>query len=100
MSTQSNGCACPVCTGPECTCGCQNAAYKVPSLRNVGERAPYMDAGQFATLAQVLDHYNRAPRASAGHSELTPLRLTTVELQQLEAFLRALSGPTLVNRAQ
>lgn len=74
-------------------------AYKVPSLRNVGERAPYMDAGQFATLAQVLDHYNRAPRASAGHSELTPLRLTTIELQQLEAFLRALSGPTLVSRA-
>ena len=24
MSTQSNGCACAVCTGSECTCGCQN----------------------------------------------------------------------------
>ena len=38
-------------------------AYKVPSLRNVAERAPYMHAGQFATLSQVLDHYNRAPAA-------------------------------------
>ena len=34
-------------------------AYKVPSLRNVAERAPFMDAGQFATLDEVLDHYNR-----------------------------------------
>ena len=50
-------------------------AYKVPSLRNVAERAPYMDAGQFATLAGVLDHYNRAPAAATGHSELRPLRL-------------------------
>ncbi len=71
-------------------------AYKVPSLRNVAARAPYMDAGQFATLAEVLDHYNRAPVAPAGHSELTPLHLKTGELRQLEAFLHTLSGPTLV----
>jgi cytochrome c peroxidase len=73
-------------------------AYKVPSLRNVAERAPYMDAGQFATLAGVLDHYNRAPAAAAGHTELRPLALTPVELRQLEAFLRTLSGP-LVERS-
>jgi len=71
-------------------------AYKVPSLRNVAERAPYMDAGQFATLAQVLDHYNRAPGASTGHTELRPLRLKPIELRQLEAFLRTLSGPIVV----
>ena len=71
-------------------------AYKVPSLRNVAERAPYMDAGQFATLAGVLDHYNRAPAAATGHSELRPLRLKPVELRQLEAFLRTLSGPLVV----
>ena len=73
-------------------------AYKVPSLRNVAERAPFMDAGQFATLAGVLDHYNRAPRAPKGHTELTPLRMNRDELGQLEAFLRTLSGPMLVNR--
>ncbi len=72
-------------------------AYKVPSLRNVAERAPYMDAGQFATLADVLDHYNRAPAAAAGHSELRPLRLKPAELRQLEAFLRTLSGPVVVS---
>ena len=72
-------------------------AYKVPSLRNVADRAPYMDAGQFATLADVLDHYNRAPAAATGHSELRPLRLKAVELRQLEAFLRTLSGPIVVS---
>ena len=71
-------------------------AYKVPSLRNVARRAPYMNAGQFATLADVLDHYNRAPAALAGHTELKPLRLKAVELRQLEAFLNALSGPIVV----
>ena len=67
-------------------------AFKVPSLRNVAERAPYMHAGQFATLAEVLEHYNRAPAAPAGHTELKPLGLSATELRQLEAFLRSLSG--------
>jgi cytochrome c peroxidase len=67
-------------------------AFKVPSLRNVAERAPYMHAGQIATLAGVLDHYSRAPQAPAGHTELKPLRLSATERRQLEAFLRSLSG--------
>jgi cytochrome c peroxidase len=67
-------------------------AFKVPSLRNVAERAPYMHAGQFATLAEVLEHYNRAPAAPAGRTELKPLGLSRAELRQLEAFLRTLSG--------
>ena len=70
----------------------QERAFKVPSLRNVAERAPYMHAGQFGTLAEVLEHYNRAPAAPAGRSELRPLRLSAAELRQLEAFLRTLSG--------
>ena len=67
--------------------------FKPPSLRDVAERAPYMHAGQFATLREVLHHYNRAPAAPAGHSELKPLNLSEQELGQLEAFLRSLSGP-------
>ena len=67
-------------------------AFKVPSLRGVGERAPYMHAGQFATLGEVLRHYNQAPAAPGGHTELRPLKLNAQELRQLEAFLRALSG--------
>lgn len=73
-------------------------AYKVPSLRNVAYRAPYMHAGQFATLGEVLYHYNRAPAAPVGHSELEPLRLKPAELRQIEAFLRTLTGPTVLTR--
>ena len=67
-------------------------AFKVPSLRNVAERAPYMHAGQFSTLDEVVDHYNRAPKAPAGHTELEPLGLSARERRQVEAFLRSLSG--------
>jgi cytochrome c peroxidase len=70
----------------------QERAFKVPSLRNVAERAPYMHAGQFGSLKEVLGHYNRAPAAPAGRSELRPLGLSAAELGQLEAFLRTLSG--------
>jgi cytochrome c peroxidase len=69
------------------------AAFKVPTLRNVADTAPYMHAGQFATLDQVLDHYNRAPKPVLGHSMLAPLNLTVDELADLEAFLKTLSGP-------
>ena len=74
-------------------------AYKVPSLRDVAERAPYMHAGQFATLGDVLDHYNLAPAAPAGQSELQPLDLEPAELRQLEAFLRTLSSSSAVKGA-
>ena len=69
-------------------------AFKVPSLRNVAERAPYMHAGQFSTLSEVIEHYSRAPESPAGHSELEPLRLSAQERRQIEAFLRSLSGGT------
>jgi cytochrome c peroxidase len=67
-------------------------SYKTPSLRNVANHAPYMHAGQFATLDQVLAHYNQASRAPFGHSELKPLHLSPVELGQLAAFLKTLTA--------
>jgi cytochrome c peroxidase len=72
-------------------------AYKVPSLRNVAGRRPYMHAGQLANLTDVLEHYNRAPNAPAGHTELKPLGLNTRELKQLRSFLHTLSGTVTVN---
>jgi len=68
-------------------------AFKTPSLRGVAERAPFMHAGQIATLAEVIDHYDRAPRAPAGATELRPLGLSKKERAQLEAYLRTLVGP-------
>jgi cytochrome c peroxidase len=70
------------------------AAFKTPSLRNVALRAPYMDAGQLATLSDVVRHYNHAPAAAAGKSELLePLGLSERELASLAAFLETLSAP-------
>lgn len=66
--------------------------FKAPSLRDVAERAPFMHAGQFTTLTEVVEHYNNAPAAPAGHSEVQPLQLSAQERSQLEAFLRTLSG--------
>jgi cytochrome c peroxidase len=66
-------------------------AFRVPSLRNVALTGPYMDAGQHRTLAEVLQHYQHAPKASVGTSELKPLNATARQLEQLEAFLKTLT---------
>lgn len=66
--------------------------FKVPTLRNIALTAPYMHAGQFATLRDVLEHYSQAPEAPAGHNELEPLNFSEEELGQLEAFLESLGS--------
>ena len=65
-------------------------AFKPPSLRDVASRAPYMHAGQIATLEQVIEHYNEAPEAPEGHNELEPLNLSDTEKAALLAFLKTL----------
>jgi cytochrome c peroxidase len=67
--------------------------FKPPSLRGVSEREPFMHAGQFATLEEVLNHYNTAPEAPAGHSELEPLNLREKQIAQIIAFLKTLDSP-------
>jgi cytochrome c peroxidase len=64
--------------------------FKVPTLRNIAQTAPYMHAGQFATLRDVLNHYSQAPEAPVGHSELEPRHFSDKEMEQLEAFLKTL----------
>ena len=83
----------------------QLAAFRTPSLRNVAERAPYMHAGQFSTLEEVVRHYAASPKAALGHSELAqpgethadrqPIRLSAADIEDLTAFLGALSGPVV-----
>lgn len=83
-------------------------AFKTPGLRGVADRPPYMHAGQFATLEQVVRHYVAAPHAAVGHSELThrhpgaappkhaeraPIELSEAEMADLVAFLGSLSAP-------
>ena len=64
-------------------------AFKTPTLRNVADRPPYMHAGQFSTLHEVLEFY----RSQATNPELGHKDLTDSELNQLVAFLNALSSP-------
>jgi cytochrome c peroxidase len=73
-----------------------DGAFKTPTLRNVAEAAPYMHAGQFATLEQVLQHYNQATPGPLGHNELLPLAFSPLELARLVAFLGTLSGPLAI----
>jgi cytochrome c peroxidase len=73
-------------------------AFKPPSLRNVTRNAPYMHAGEFATLGAVLRHYNEARPAQVGHSELHPLNLSDAQLAALVAFLGTLESPVLTPR--
>lgn len=70
----------------------QRGAFRTPSLRNVAATAPYMHNGSLATLEDVIAHYNAAPRATYGRTQITPLGLTPVEQAQLVAFLRTLGG--------
>lgn len=77
-------------------------AFETPSPRNIEMRAPYMHAGQFASLEEVVAHYARSPAAAVGHSELAhegrghverePIRLTEPEMRDVSAFLRSLSS--------
>ncbi len=68
-------------------------AFKTPSLRSVSETEPYMHRGQLISLEDVLFHYNQAPSAPLGTSELMPLDLSEAEIAQLLAFLQSLSAP-------
>ena len=68
-------------------------AQKTPSLRSLIGTEPYMHAGQFTTLQEVLNHYNTADGAFIGHNEAKPLNLNQTQLHNLEAFLRSLDAP-------
>jgi cytochrome c peroxidase len=69
-------------------------AFKTPTLRNVARTGPYMHDGVYATLGEVIDHYNRGGGMGdfSGTREVTisPLLLDSQETSDLEEFLRSL----------
>lgn len=74
--------------------------FKVPSLRNVARTAPYMHAGQFKTLRDVVRFYStREGALPAGHHPqetiLQPLHLTDAQIDELVAFLETLTDETI-----
>lgn len=70
-------------------------AFKTPTLRDVAERAPYMHDGSVATLADVIDLYDKGGIARPSRSrEIRPLDLTSEEKADLLALLRTFSSAT------
>ena len=86
--------------------GAGGGRFKAPSLRNVAVRPPYMHDGRFATLEQVVAHYDGGvrpdpdldPRLRDRDGTPRALGLTASEKGALVAFLRALTDSAfLVN---
>jgi len=68
-------------------------AFKVPTLRDVARRAPYMHDGSIPTLEAVVDVYDTGGISRPSRSELIhPLGLTADEKRDLIAFLQTLTG--------
>lgn len=68
-----------------------HGAFRTPQLREVGRTAPYMHDGQFASLEQVVQHYNFGGVAEHENEHrdeiLEVLYLGEDEVQDLVAFL-------------
>jgi cytochrome c peroxidase len=82
--------------------------FKVTSLRNVELTAPYMHDGRFATLEQVVEHYNSGVK---NHPNLSPqlllpngqprlLNLTPQDKAALVAFLKTLTDVSVATDAK
>lgn len=66
--------------------------FKIPTLRNIALTAPYMHNGSFASLYDVLEHYNRGGENTLNKDPLiTPLKLQKEEMIDIEAFLLSLT---------
>lgn len=76
-------------------------SFRTPTLRNVSKTAPYMHAGQYKTISDVIKHYNEPPSTKIGQSDLRaiPIDLDNKEVMQLEAFIKTLASEIDADRA-
>ncbi len=71
--------------------------FKTPSLRNVVLTAPYMHDGSRKTLRDVLNDYNTGGQPHDNADGLMrPLELSKQDIDDLIAFLEALTDPALI----
>ncbi|MCU0224937.1 MAG: c-type cytochrome [Acidobacteria bacterium] len=75
-------------------------SFKTPTLRNIAVTAPYMHDGSLKTLREVIVHYNNGGVTKAGErvndflsGGIRPLELTDPEIDDLVAFMEALTSP-------
>jgi cytochrome c peroxidase len=77
--------------------------FKVPPLRNIEHSAPYMHDGRFATLDDVLNHYNSDIQSNASldvrlkdGNQPVQMGLTETDKTDIIAFLQTLSDNTFL----
>ena len=82
-------------------------SFKTPTLRNIAVTAPYMHDGSLATLEDVVTHYNNGGVTKAGDpvndflsGGIRPLDLTDGDIDNLVAFMEALTSPEFANLAK
>ncbi len=79
--------------------------FKVPSLKNIAIRPPYMHDGRFATLEEVIEHYssgiqnhpNLAPPFVNDNGIVGQFNFTQTEKDALIAFLKTLTDEEMLN---
>lgn len=68
-------------------------AFKTVGLRNIARRAPYMHNGSFATLENVIEHYDHGfTKRESLSNEIRTLHLTGQEKIDLVEFLKTLTS--------
>jgi cytochrome c peroxidase len=82
-------------------------AFKTPTLRNIAATAPYMHDGSIETLRDVVVHYNNGGVTNEGDpvndylsGGIRPLNLTDKEIDDLVAFMEALTSPEFAELAK
>jgi len=82
-------------------------SFRTPTLRNVALTAPYMHDGSLATLRDVVVHYNNGGVTQAGNpvndflsGGIRPLNLSDAQIDDLVAFMEALTSPEFAALAQ
>ncbi|HOY49341.1 MAG TPA: cytochrome c peroxidase [Flavobacteriales bacterium] len=72
-----------------------NGKFKTPGLRNIAVTAPYMHDGRFATLEEVINHYNNGiqphPNLDPRLVDTQPGRMSEQDVEDIIAFLHTLT---------
>ncbi|MEZ5031646.1 MAG: cytochrome c peroxidase [Saprospiraceae bacterium] len=74
-----------------------NGRFRAPTLRNIALTAPYMHDGRFATLEEVIDHYDSGGHVAENYdANMHPLKLTEKQKQALIALLHTMTDTSFV----
>jgi cytochrome c peroxidase len=78
--------------------------FKMPSLRNIELTAPYMHDGRFASLEQVMDHYQAGVKSHPNRGVQIPPNgysfLTSADKSAIVSFLKTLTDRTLTTEGK